>query len=60
MQYRLSAVINNQPLHSDIFDSKEKAEDAQKSMLENWGIESEIKPYDSEPADDGYDYDRYY
>ena len=60
MQYTLAAVVNNLPLNSDIFDSTEDAEAAQTAMLENWGIKSEIKPYDSEPADDGYDFDRYY
>ena len=47
-------------LYSDIFDTKEKALVAQKIMLTDWGLVTEIKPYDSEPIDDGYDMDKYY
>lgn len=47
-------------LYSDIFDTKDKALTAQAIMLKNWGLESKIEPYDSEPKDDGYDLDRYY
>lgn len=68
-QYQLIAVlkgaevngeqIKDATLHSDIFDNKELAEDAQQAMLTNWGVHCELTPYDSEHMDDGYDYDKY-
>ena len=59
MNYTLLAIINNEEITSQIFDSKEEALDAQKDMLDNWGIESELEDYESEPSDDGYDFDKY-
>ena len=59
MNYTLLAIINNEEITSQIFDSKEEALDAQKDMLDNWGIESELEDYESEPYDDGYDMDKY-
>ena len=59
--YVLRATMKGvKPFHSDIIKSKEEAIAAQKSMLDVWGIPSEIQVYDSEPKDDGYDLDKYY
>jgi hypothetical protein len=57
--YTLETEVNGAALSSDIFSTKEEAVIAQDVMLKNWGIESKIAAYDSEPADDGYDYDKY-
>jgi hypothetical protein len=52
-------ITTNGILYSDIFNTKEKALTAQALMLKNWGIQSKLEPYDSEPKDDGYDFDKY-
>jgi hypothetical protein len=57
--YILTAIINGELISSDIFSTLKEAGIAQDSMLNNWGIKSDIEAYDSEPSSDGYDYDKY-
>jgi hypothetical protein len=57
--YTLKTEVNGTVFFSDIFSTKAEAVIAQDVMLKNWGFKSELETYDSEPYDDGYDYDKY-